>query len=113
MSPVYGHQFRLTLLYLQVYALLDKIKAERESEAAPDMNDHVSTAETGRSGSSGNEASSEDPIELTDVGGEVVSLQPTNPKTDSSDSPEKPLVRRVRLPGARQRTPSLKLRRRN
>lgn len=95
-----------------MYALLDSIKADRQSEAAPDASNHVSTAGTERLDSSAGGGALE-PIELdTDVVGDVASIQLTDSDSVNSKTPEKPSVRRVRLPGASQRSPSLKLRRR-
>ena len=98
---------------LQVYALLDSIKADRQSEAAPDVSNHMSTAGTERLDSSVGDGPHEEPVELdTDVAGDVASIQLIVSDGDNSENSEKPSVRRVRLPGASQRTPSLKLRRR-
>ena len=93
-----------------MYALLDSIKAERQSEAT-DTDNHASTSASERNGSE-SQGPQAAPVELdTDVRGEVPSIQLSS-DTESGESPEKPLVRRVRLPGASQRTSSLKLRRR-
>lgn len=91
---------------------MDSIKADRQSEAAPDTNDHMSTSATATSGSKSG-GPLEEPIEI-DTDGDVASIQLTKSDSDSSESSEKPSVsvRKLRLPGASQRTPSLKLRRR-
>lgn len=94
-----------------MYALLESIRADRQSEAAPDASNHISTAATERNNSPG---ALEKPIELdTDVDGDVASIQLTDSNSDTSESMEKPSVRKVRLPAVSQRTPSLKLRRRD
>lgn len=97
----------------QVYALLDSIKADRQSEAAPDASNHISTAGIETFDGSEGSGAREEPIELdTDALGDVASIQLIDSDSDKSKITEKPLVRRVRLPGASQRSPSLKLRRR-
>lgn len=102
----------------QVYALLDRVKAERQDHEVADVSQHQ-----------GNQAAS--PINNTisdfenhsqdgmnhdmslDDEGDVATLQLDAIDGDTSPEQKLPSVRKVRLPGASQRTSTLKLRKRS
>ena len=106
------------LQLLQVYALLDRVKAERQDHGVADVSQHQ-----------GNQAAS--PINNTisdfenhsqdgmnhdmslDDEGDVATLQLDAIDGDTSPEQKLPSVRKVRLPSASQRTSTLKLRKRS
>lgn len=110
-----GHS--LSTFHLQVYALLDQIEADRQADAAEMASHDTATASSRSSSGSASEMSSQEPIaqepiELDPESGDAAVLQLADLDIDMMEGQEKPAVRRRRLPGAAQRTSSLKLRRR-
>ncbi|KAA6427206.1 MAG: putative ribosome-binding factor chloroplastic-like [Trebouxia sp. A1-2] len=101
----------------QVYALLDRVKAERQDHEVADVPQHqVNQAASTNSTTSDSENHSQNVTShdiILDDEGDIATLQLD--ATDSNTSPEQnlPSVRKVRFPGASQRTSTLKLRKRS
>ncbi len=101
-----------------MYALLDRVKAERQDHEVADVPQHQGNqaASPTNSTTSDSENHSQDVInhDITlDDEGDIATLQLDAIDGDTSPEQNLPSVRKVRLPGASQRTSTLKLRKRS
>ncbi len=101
---------------LQVYALLDRVKAERQDHGVADVPEHQGNqAASPNSTSSDSENHSQEATShdiVLDDEGDIATLQLDAIDGDTSPEQNLPSVRKVRLSGASQRTSTLKLRKR-
>jgi len=100
-----------------VYALLDRVKAERQDHGVADVPEHQGNqAASPNSTTSDSENHSPDATKYDIIlgdEGDIATLQLDAIDGDTSPKQNLPSVRKVRLPGASQRTSTLKLRKRS
>ena len=100
-----------------MYALLDRVKAERQDHEAADVpQHHGNQAASPNSTTSDSESHSLDATKYDIIlgdEGDIATLQLDAIDGDTSPKQNLPSVRKVRLPGASQRTSTLKLRKRS
>ncbi len=103
----------LNCCLLQVYALLDRVKAERQDHDVADLSrDQDSMVTAAEPGNTNGEEPHARYIDDSDDEGSVATLQ-LHASDDGSLSEKTLSVRKLRLPGASQRTSQLKLRKRS
>jgi len=108
----------ILLWLLQVYALLDRVKAERQDHEVADVSQHQDNQAASPSDgiTSDSENHSQHVINqdiILDDEGDIATLQLDAIDGDTAPEQKLPSVRKLRLPGASQRTSTLKLRKRS